>query len=1304
MCGCGSSLSEFNRPADMVTIGVNDVGRLFDPTYLVVVNPRNQFKADRFRFVERSGAKALFTQLDLGAVQPPVVRFRLGKFGGTELGATETLHYTQNSPYVAVCLAAYMGAKRIGLVGVDFTDDHFFGRTGRHSLAGRLGEIDAQYGKLAGALHERGVELLNLSARSRLTTLPKADLASWQARPTIPVERAPDIDRWNVVSYATTPVAGVPAILARCIAHATPHEARCVWARSGYGNGVEFSGDVEWGRHPAEAVELLRKADVVIAHNGRIEPAHRPLLRGKPIVTMAHNYGWNVDMQFVRQGHPGVVVGQYQATLPEFAGWQVVPNPVPLWEPDYRPEPKGDVIRIAYTPSGRHERYPQGHRLYWHAKGFQTTMAVLTRLARTRGVSIETTSIAQVSHAQALAMKRRSHIVIDECVTGSYHRNSLEGLATGCVVVNGVGSLAAVEAAFRRCAPESGNLPFVGCTLESLEATLSSLIEMGPAQLEAMGRNNRLWMERHWNFAPQWERFWHAECHPHRAVISASANPAPPLTIVKPPHAQAVPRKEQSMNARAKRTPVVKHTATPPISVIVPHGGTERLPQLMATLATLRQREDVHEIVVVEMGEAPSARDIAGRWADKHFFIRHTGAFERARALNAGQEVSSGDLLLWIDNDLLMPEGFLRRAATELQERSLDYLIPYSAVRYLSEADSKRVIQGACGPADCAAQNILSSGSASGGMGLVKRSFIARHGGMVEGFRGWGGEDNAWNHKVALLGRTGRTLRRDQNVHHLFHPNSGGHAPAAAGQSNPHYRDNVALMGRVMAVRQRADFVRLFPASAPAPGDLTDFGPLRQESVTQDATVWTYWEGPCPEWIRACLNSISNSAANVRVLTPESFDRLRDRDRDVDLSRLQIAHRADYIRVFLLHRYGGLWVDADCLVMQSLEPVLAKVKECDLVGHRERSGLASNGFLGARAGSPLAARLYERVRDTLRSGRPLGWTTIGSEPLSALLSREATGWHELPCRQIQPVCWSEPEAFFAQRETAGHEKEFDAEAICYMLSNTQVGQYAARHAKADIGHPATFFSYVLGRSMARRGPAQPVESGGGVDSYEAIFSHHADLYRGYRDESISGPGSGLAQTQALREQLPLLLGQLGVRTLLDAPCGDFNWMRHVRLGVDQYVGIDIMTDVIADNQWRHGSPARRFIRADLVRSALPRADVVLCRDLLPHLSCAEIMAVLQSFRRSGATYLLTTTFTGRRPNRDTAGGEWRTLNLTLPPFNFPEPRQVVVEKCSEGGGAFADKSLGVWLIADIPAELGAMRADCAARPAHEFAG
>jgi predicted SAM-dependent methyltransferase/glycosyltransferase involved in cell wall biosynthesis len=184
VCGCGVSARELESTPPALTIGVNDLGRIFHPTYLVVVNPRSQFSAERFQYIERSRAHSLFTHLALGKVSPPVVRFRLGRFAGTEPSG-DALHYTQNSPYVAVCLAAYMGATRIGLIGVDFTEDHCFGPTGVHPLARKLPEIDGQYGRLAAALAERGVELVNLSRTSRLKSLPRAALSESQPRSSV---------------------------------------------------------------------------------------------------------------------------------------------------------------------------------------------------------------------------------------------------------------------------------------------------------------------------------------------------------------------------------------------------------------------------------------------------------------------------------------------------------------------------------------------------------------------------------------------------------------------------------------------------------------------------------------------------------------------------------------------------------------------------------------------------------------------------------------------------------------------------------------------------------------------------------------------------------------------------------------------------------------------------------------------------------------------------------------------------------------------------------------------------------------
>lgn len=180
-------------------------------------------------------------------------------------------------------------------------------------------------------------------------------------------------------------------------------------------------------------------------------------------------------------------------------------------------------------------------------------------------------------------------------------------------------------------------------------------------------------------------------------------------------------------------------------------------------------------------------------------------------------------------------------------------------------------------------------------------------------------------------------------------------------------------------------------------------------------------------------------------------------------------------------------------------------------------------------------------------------------------------------------------------------------------------------------------------------------------------------------QSRSGLGSELAATSRLRAVLPSFLARHGVRSLLDAPCGDFGWLSKVDLGVS-YTGADIVPSLVDENERRYGGPSagRRFVTLDLTKDALPHADLVLCRDCLVHLSFDNIGRALANIQASGATYLLTTTFLEHDANTDIEDGDWRMLNLERAPFNLPPPIDVLVEDCEEGDGAYADKALGLW--------------------------
>jgi hypothetical protein len=185
--------------------------------------------------------------------------------------------------------------------------------------------------------------------------------------------------------------------------------------------------------------------------------------------------------------------------------------------------------------------------------------------------------------------------------------------------------------------------------------------------------------------------------------------------------------------------------------------------------------------------------------------------------------------------------------------------------------------------------------------------------------------------------------------------------------------------------------------------------------------------------------------------------------------------------------------------------------------------------------------------------------------------------------------------------------------------------------------------------------------------------------------SRSGEGSDLAQTEIIRRELPKVVKELSVRIFLDAPCGDWYWMKEVALGVESYIGVDIVKSLIKKNSEQFGSTSRRFLCRNLVEDELPQADLILCRDCLVHLRFEHIRKILMNFQRSKAKYLMTTTFTGRDKNYDLVGmnGFWRTLNFELPPFNFPAPLKIINENCTEENNQYKDKCLGLWRLEDI---------------------
>ncbi len=200
------------------------------------------------------------------------------------------------------------------------------------------------------------------------------------------------------------------------------------------------------------------------------------------------------------------------------------------------------------------------------------------------------------------------------------------------------------------------------------------------------------------------------------------------------------------------------------------------------------------------------------------------------------------------------------------------------------------------------------------------------------------------------------------------------------------------------------------------------------------------------------------------------------------------------------------------------------------------------------------------------------------------------------------------------------------------------------------------------------------------------FEAFGDIYRSNAwgsEESVSGPGSTSDATAQIRAALPDIFRRLEIKSVLDAGCGDLNWMRQLDYQFEHYVGIDVVEPLIARH--RQGSwPAGYDFQLDsLTDYAGPVLDAVFSRDVLVHLPFSIAQRAIAHWAKRGFRYVFLTTFPRTTSNRDCGIGAWRPLNLELAPFNFPRPKIEIWEGACLEGTPFSDKSVGVWEVSAL---------------------
>jgi SAM-dependent methyltransferase len=151
----------------------------------------------------------------------------------------------------------------------------------------------------------------------------------------------------------------------------------------------------------------------------------------------------------------------------------------------------------------------------------------------------------------------------------------------------------------------------------------------------------------------------------------------------------------------------------------------------------------------------------------------------------------------------------------------------------------------------------------------------------------------------------------------------------------------------------------------------------------------------------------------------------------------------------------------------------------------------------------------------------------------------------------------------------------------------------------------------------------------------------------------SGAGSDFGSTPVYRKFLQDFLAAYAIKSVVDVGCGDWEFSRYIDWKGIDYLGVDVVEAVLIKDKIVFGTETIRFKKMDVLQEELPKADLLICKDVLQHLTNEDVCKVIKQF--SNYKYCLITNDvnadTCSSDNPQVIRGDYRPIDLTKEPFN-----------------------------------------------------
>lgn len=273
----------------------------------------------------------------------------------------------------------------------------------------------------------------------------------------------------KVAIFSRTPLAAAPWELYKALKKYTSIDVNLINGKVAYADGRTFPYHLLMTSNDGIAFKVLKESELWHVHN-YLTPILTSIKKDQKVMAQFHSLprlgNWSALMDFADRSY--TIKQPLHEKEYKLKG---LPN---IIDPDeHRPIRRKSPVKIAFAPSSKSSIGDPA------SKGYYQVKEILKNVARKRAV--EVVWIEGRPYQANLRLKQQSHILIDDVVTGNWHRTSLEGACFACAVFNKV-----------------MKVPFVYASLVTLEERLLWLID-NPSILNDFQERTRLWILQNWH-------------------------------------------------------------------------------------------------------------------------------------------------------------------------------------------------------------------------------------------------------------------------------------------------------------------------------------------------------------------------------------------------------------------------------------------------------------------------------------------------------------------------------------------------------------------------------------------------------------------------------------------------------------------------------------------------------------------------------------------------------------------------------------------------------------------------------------